>query len=174
MKPQHLINAIIFGIGSLLVGWFVVFYGAWFVPRPWLRFTALLIALPIAAYFSFRIIPRDHSKLGAFALPNTMIVKIGGTTFYAAVLWMLLAQSIPAALTNLFGDIQTTQETVDAFYHSTSTCGYRLVLSRANPPFGGYCRAGSRGAFAKGTRVIVTYKSSILGMSILHIRAAAG
>ena len=172
MKSRHIINAILFGIVFALAGWFTVFYGAWFVPTWWLELSALALALPLSAYFAFVIIPRDRHKIGRFALPNTIVVKVGGTLVYAAVLWMLLAQSIPAAITNVLGEAQTMRETTRHFSRTTLTCGNRLVLSSTNPPGGGFCRAGASGTFSPGADVIITYKASKLGLSVLRLEAS--
>ena len=174
MKSRHIFNALLFGLGFILLGWFVIFYGDWFIPSPWLKYAVLLLSLPISAFLSFRIIPNSAAAIGNFALPNTFIVKIGRILFYMVFLWLLLAQSIPAAITNIFGSTQSVHETVNHFSRSSATCGQRLILSKTNPPFGGYCRAGAPKSFHRGDTIVVTYKVTFLGSSVISFHPAKG
>ena len=176
MKNRKLLIIILYvllvSIGFIGFGWFAVSYGGWFIPTFEVNLLAVLIALPASAFITYCKIP----KIGGivfYPVSNQFIAKLGITFPLAFFFWLLLGQSIPAAITNIFSETKKTQDVVVDFSRSTTTCGQRLVLLKANPPFGGYCRAGAPNRFQANQQVNVTYKESIFGLSILAIKPAS-
>lgn len=174
MNSRHILNAVLFGLGFSGILWFALFYGTWFIPSAIMAAMAGVAAVAISVYFSLYLIPSKRTAIGAYALANSWAVKLGRTVFYSFILWLPLAQSVPAAFTDIFGKPATAHETVIHFYRSTLTCGQRLVLASLNPPFGGYCRAAPPQAFSTGQPIILKYKESVLGISVLAFSPAKG
>jgi hypothetical protein len=165
-----LVLVLLVGAFSFLC-WAVIYFPRWFIPAPWLAFSALVPALIFGFFLGWRptdprivwVLPQSWTK-------DSPIMRIGYVLFLTFVWWLVIAQSIPAALTTAFGNDQEVKNQVHAYYKSNRGCGYRLVLENLNPVFGGFCGAGNDPAeFKPGNSVTLTVKESVLGMYVTKI-----
>ena len=159
-------------VGALaFLGWAVIVFPSWFIPVPWLAYSALVPALMFGVFLGWR--PTDPRV--AWVLPRSWtrdspIMRIGHVLFLTFIGWLVFAQTIPAAITTAFGNEQEVENQVHAYYKSNRGCGYRLILENINPVFGGFCGAGNYPTeFEQGKRVSLTVKESALGMYVKKI-----
>ena len=95
---------------------------------------------------------------------------MGQSSFSAFLTWLVLAQTVPAAVTLLVGDERTIDRRIEAYYRSTWTCGYALEVEEVNPVFGRYCQAGTGpNDFRRGGMAHLTVRESVLGTFVKHI-----
>ncbi len=150
------------------VAWALIFYGAWFVPAQWVAYTMLLPALLVAIFIGWRKTdPRVLAVLPASARVDTPITRVGSIVFVSAFLWLGLAKTIPAVITDLIGEPTQSLDRVAAHYFASGTCGFRLVLDDTNPPWGGYCRVGDGAwTFTRGQEILLRGKRSVFGFLV--------
>ncbi|HSW12711.1 MAG TPA: hypothetical protein VLI06_07720 [Solimonas sp.] len=137
--------------------WLVIFFAEWFVPSKEVAWAAVPLAVAPCVYFLWR---------APFFKRDRPLEKLAATLVGSFFLWSFLAGAVPALFTWFFGADRQVVTRVSAYYWSTGTCDYRIVLE----DFGGFCRAGSsQGDFTHGRNVRVIFRQSTFGRYVLSI-----
>ena len=166
-----------FVAASIVFGWFLLDFSAWFIPASWLAYSAIAPALVIG-WFLARWKPKAKVArmfLEQLSGKDSAIIRLGMTLIIGVTVWLFVAQAIPAGWTSAMGNEQTIEKRVVAYYSGASgTCSYRVILEDFNPFGGGFCFYNDpRLAIRSGVNARLKVQESMLGTFVRSIESAS-
>lgn len=162
LKLRHIF--VLFSVVIFLIFLFLYIYlFQWFIPSfSFLIFAAAAATLSSICFFFFGLRNSGESLMLKLGISGTA----GTFTLFAIF-------GLSALITNVLGNPHNEKGSVIAYYWSSKSCGYRLLLNELTPIGGGFCKAGQNENHFNGVNFVdIKAKETILGTLVLSIEPA--